>query len=85
MRGLKQPLLHLENRITKGCRGINSPDRKRKAVGQKRHDSMQVDERYILRRVEKVQHISIGHDSGGELRILLQKAARRKAGYVVSG
>ena len=52
MRGLKQPLLHLENRITKGCRGINSPDRKRKAVGQKRHDSMQVDERYILRRVE---------------------------------
>ena len=40
---------------------------------------------YILRRVEKVQHISIGHDSGGELRILLQKAARRKAGYVVSG
>ena len=42
-----------ENRITKGCRGINSPDRKRKAVGQKRHDSTQVDERYILRRVER--------------------------------
>ena len=34
---------------------------------------------------KEVQHISIGHDSGGELRILLQKAARRKAGYVVSG
>ena len=50
---IKQPLLHLENRITKGCRGINSPDRKRKAVGQKRHDSTQVDERHILRRVEK--------------------------------
>ena len=49
--GAKKPLMHLENRIWTGCRGINSPDRKRKAVGQKRQDSTQVDERYILRRV----------------------------------
>ena len=40
-----------ENRIQNECRGINAPDRKRKAVGQERQDSMKVDERFILRRV----------------------------------
>lgn len=38
MRG-KKPLMHLENRIFTGCRGKHAPDRERKAVGQKRHDS----------------------------------------------
>ena len=34
---------------------------------------------------EDIQHISIGHDSGAGLTILLPKAARREAGYAVSG
>ena len=62
MRGLKQPLLHLENRITKGSRGINSPDRKWKAIGQRRHDL------FIERAInfepnrDVKQHFPIGQD-----------------------
>ena len=68
--------MHLENRIRTRCRGKHSPDRKRKAVGQERHDSAK-SRRAINPAPNRndIQHISIGHDSGGVIMILLKNSS----------
>ena len=86
MRGQIVSLVILDKWIRTGCRGINSPDRKKESCRTRAPRLREIGRAINLAPSRNdIQHISIGHDSGAGLTILLPKAARREAGYAVSG